>query len=85
MKTIIKKLIIEYKTDWDLQIGKALAAMRWHSSTVTGFSPYQVLLFGRRPFLPAHLELPNDFNHLSLRAEDEEDISRMVGGIRECC
>jgi hypothetical protein len=30
--------------------------MRWHKSNVTGFSPYQVL-FG--PFLPIHLELPN--------------------------
>jgi hypothetical protein len=68
---------VEYKGHSDLQVGKALASMRWHASTITGMSAFQVL-FGRKPFLPSYLNLPNDLKNLSIRAEDEIEIDQKL-------
>ncbi len=78
IKEIIKKLVIDFKGDWDLHVGKALSAMRWHKSRATQFSPFQVV-FGRDVFLPHHLEFGYfDFENPSLRSEQELKISGLV-------
>ena len=59
-------------------MGKALAAMRWHTSNATTISPFEVV-FGRRPMLPSFLEF-GIFNvdNPSLCAMNERKVGEIV-------
>jgi len=78
VKEVLRKVILEYGGDWDGHIPKVLAAMRWHKSNATKFSPYEVV-FGRKPILPTYMELePLPVENASMRALNEKKIGNMV-------
>ena len=53
-KGLIERLMSTNKSNWEGQLGPALAAYRTTVSTATGYSPFQAL-YGRRPRIPTTL------------------------------
>lgn len=77
-KSILKKLVIEFKSDWDLHVQKAVYAMRSSMSRAHSFSPYEVV-FGRQPLLPSYLEFaPDKLENPSIRSNNEVKIFQIV-------